>query len=135
MADLNKVTLQGRFVRDPESKVAKSGTEFVTFCLACNRIPSKDTGEITADFVDFVAYGNTAKFIKQFFRKGNQAIAEGSIRTNMFIDKDENKRKSTEVVCDKMYFCGAKTERNEEAPVPEAQSNFEAASNEDDLPF
>ena len=65
MADLNRVTLQGRFVRDPESKVAKSGTEFVTFCLACNRIPSKDTGKITADFVDIVAYGNTAKFIKQ----------------------------------------------------------------------
>lgn len=105
MADLNRVTLQGRFVRDPESKVAKSGTEFVTFCLACNRIPSKDTGEITADFVDFVAYGNTAKFIKQFFHKGNQAIAEGSIRTNMFIDKDENNLQVTLVYKLQQQYC------------------------------
>lgn len=105
---LNIVGINGRFVADPELKTTNTGTPVCTFTIACDRSYVKSGEERQADFIDCVAWRNTAEFICRYFSKGSMIGIDGSIQTRMYEDKDGKKHKVTEVVVNNAHFCGAK---------------------------
>ena len=118
---LNKIILMGRLGRDPELRYTQSGKPVASFSLAVDRdFKDKASGERATDWIDVVAWDAKAKFVQQYFHKGQQAA---------------------EVVADNIYFAGAKaaapSEGNapEESLPPEPGESFSELEDEGELPF
>lgn len=133
---MNKVIMTGRMVRDPELRTTASGANVVSFCMAVPRRFKDANGEYPTDWIDCVAWKNTAEFICKFFKKGQLITVYGSIQTRAY-EKNGEKRKVTEVNVDEAYFCGDR-KSEEKAPAPSLPPQGFApmpASDDDDLPF
>lgn len=150
MASFNKVIIMGRLTADPEAKQTQSGTAVVSFTLAVDRRYNKGE-EKQCDFINVVAWKQTADFICRYFKKGQAMLVCGELQTRSWQDNSGNKRYATEVLASEVTFCEAKRESEGnnanashsaaqgkfEAPayVPEAYAKFEEIKSDDDLPF
>ena len=106
---LNRIILMGRLTRDPELRHTQTGTPVASFSLAVDRdFKDKTTGEKSTDFIDIVAWRQTAEFVSRFFTKGRMAVVEGRLQIRDWTDKDGGKRRSAEVVADNVYFGDSK---------------------------
>lgn len=108
---LNRIIIMGRLTRDPELRRTQTGTPVASFTLAVDRdMKNKQTGERETDFIDVVAWRNTAEFVSRFFAKGRMAVVEGRLQMRDWTDKEGNKRRAAEVVADQVYFGDSKRE-------------------------
>ena len=115
---MNKVTLHGRVCKEPDVKTLQTGQTVARLTIAVDRY-TKAGEERKADFIGCVAWGNTAQFLAKYFPKGKEILAEGRIQTGSYVDKDGGKRYTTDVVLDRVEFCGSKTQADTDAePVP-----------------
>ena len=106
---LNRIIIMGRLVRDPELRTTQSGTSVTSFTLAVDRdFKSRESGEKGTDFIDVVAWRQTAEFVCKYFTKGRMAIAEGRLQIREWKDKDGNNRRTAEVVAENVYFADSK---------------------------
>ena len=111
---LNHIVLMGRLTRDPELRRTGSGVAVATFSLAVDRdFGSSATGEKETDFIDIVAWRNTAEFVSKYFTKGRMAVVSGRLQIRNWNDKDGNKRRSAEVVADNVYFGDSKRDNQD----------------------
>jgi len=102
---LNRIIIMGRLVRDPELRTTQSGIPVTSFTLAVDRdFKSRDNGEKSTDFIDVVAWRQTAEFVCKYFAKGRMAVAEGRLQIREWKDRDGNNRRTAEVVADNVYF-------------------------------
>ena len=102
---LNRILLQGRLVADPELRHTPSGVAVTSFRLAVDRdFKDRETGEKKADFINIVAWRNTAEFVSRYFTKGRTAVVDGRLQMRDYTDRDGNKRTAAEVVADNVYF-------------------------------
>lgn len=136
--NLNKVILGGRMTADPELKQTPQGVSVTSFSLAVNRKAQKDK-ETQTDFINCVAWRNTAEFICKFFKKGSSICISGSVQTRSWNDQQNNKRYATEVIADEAFFVDGKNDNaasEQGAPTFTAeQAKFEEVAGDDDLPF
>ena len=106
---LNRIIIMGRLVRDPELRTTQSGVSVTSFTLAVDRdFKNRDSGEKSTDFIDVVAWRQTAEFVCKYFGKGRMAVAEGRLQIRDWKDRDGNNRRSAEVVADNVYFADSK---------------------------
>ena len=102
---LNHITIMGRLTRDPELRRTGSGTAVASFSVAVDRDFGKnENGEKETDFIDCVAWRNTAEFISKYASKGRMVVVSGRLQIRSWTDKDGNKRRTAEVVADNVYF-------------------------------
>lgn len=141
---LNKVILMGRFTRDPELRSTPQGISTCSFSIAVDRNFVRPGEERKADFINCVAWRQTAEFISKYFRKGSMVALEGSIQTRSWDDQDGKKRYATDVVVNQVYF--AESKRDSQSVM--GGDDFASASDfgslpepispmgtDDDLPF
>ena len=121
---LNKIFLQGRLTRDPELRRTGSGTAVTSFSLACDRDFKSQSGEKETDFIEVVAWKNTAEFVSKYFSKGRMAVVEGRLQIRDWTDKAGNKRTTAEVVADNVYFADSKRSESND----NQKENFNALS-------
>ena len=105
---LNSVVLMGRLTAEPELRHTPNGIAVTSFTLAVNRSYAKAGSERATDFIDIVAWRNTAEFVSRYFTKGQLVAVEGSIQTRTYQDKDGNNRKAFEIVANNVHFAEAK---------------------------
>ena len=106
---MNVVCLMGRLTADPELRKTASGLSMCRFSIAVNRAYSGANGERQADFINCVAWRQTAEFISRYFRKGNMIGINGSIQTGTYVDKETGKnRTSFDVSVNNAYFAESK---------------------------
>ena len=129
---INNVVIMGRLTKDPELKTTQSGLSVVSFTVAVDRNCQKD-GERRADFLNVVAWRQTAEFVEKYFAKGSMIAIQGSIQTRKCEDKSGNKRTSVEIVADNVSFCGSKIGSGK-PNLNVSNDDFEEIGN-DDLPF
>ena len=109
---MNHIVIMGRLTRDPERRETQSGVPVTSFSLAVDRgYVSKDGGDRQTDFIDVVAWRNTADFVAKYFVKGQMAAVSGRLQIRDWTDKDNNKRKTAEVIADHVYFTESKKSR------------------------
>lgn len=102
---LNKVILIGRLTADPELHQTTSGISNCRFTVAVDRgYKSKDTGEKQTDFINVVAWRQTAEFVSRYFSKGRMIIVEGSLRNNNYTDNNGVKHYSMDVLANSVSF-------------------------------
>ena len=154
--NLNKVVLAGRLTGDPELKQTQSGVSVTSFSIAINRrfaSRNSEQAEQQTDFINVVAWRQTAEFITKYFRKGSAICVTGSIQTRSWQDQQGQRRYATEVVIDEAMFVDSRNESNnaggaQGSYVPDAYNatpsfssnqstapNFEELNTDDDLPF
>ena len=114
---LNRVILMGRLTADPELKRTSSDLSVVSFTLAVERNYGNGKDKQT-DFINCVAWRQTAEFISKYFSKGQLMTVEGSIQVRNYTDKNGNKRQAVEVLVGHTYFAGSKPETQGGAYVP-----------------
>lgn len=105
---LNKIIVMGRLTRDPELRRTQSGLAVTSFSVACDRDFKNQAGEKEVDFIDVVAWRNTAEFVSKYFSKGRMAVVEGRLQIRDWQDNNGNKRRSAEIVADNVYFGDSK---------------------------
>lgn len=142
---MNKIVLMGRLTATPELKTTTNGTAVTSFTLAVQRDYAKSGEDRPTDFIDVVAWRNTAEFVCKYFSKGAMIAVAGSLQTRTYTDKNGNNRKVSEVVAENVYFTGEKrgsqdnSYSQESAPAPSYSSgnagDFESVPMDDDLPF
>ena len=162
---LNIVALMGRLTADPELRTTPSGVSVCRFTLAVDRNYAKAGTERQADFINCIAWRQTAEFVSRYFVKGQLVAVNGSIQTGSYTDNNGNKRYTTDVVVDNVNFTGDRRDcggsrqssysgnsyqgsdnnaynsapRQDSAPAPTyssgSASDFEETPLDDDLPF
>lgn len=104
---LNRVILMGRLTADPELRKTASDLSVTSFTLAVDRNYGKGADRQT-DFINCVAWRQTAEFISRYFSKGRLMAVEGSLQVRNYVDKNENKRQAVEVLVDQAFFADSK---------------------------
>ena len=85
---LNCVTLMGRLTADPEVRTTTTGKSVCTFSIAVDRSFARAGEQRQTDFINIVAWENTATFISRYFAKGSMIAIQGSIQTRPYEDKN-----------------------------------------------
>lgn len=101
---LNHITIQGRLCKNPELRYTPNNIPVATFCVAVDR----DYDRQKTDFINVVAWRQTAEFVEKYFRKGQLIVVSGSLQLRGWTDKRGDKRTVAEVVAKHVYFCGDK---------------------------
>lgn len=142
----NLVVLTGRLTADPELKNTTNGIPVCSFSIAVDR-RYKQGEERQTDFINIVAWRQTAEFITRYFSKGSMIGIEGSIQTRRYQDKDGNNRTVFEVVANNVQFMDSKRSQGngegnslptpENDPLAQIQNNLEEfqVADDDDCPF
>ena len=143
---LNCAVIMGRLTADPELRQTPSGVAVTRFTVAVDRSFVKAGEERKADFINVVAWRQTAEFVTRYFSKGSMIAVQGSIQTGSY-EKDGVKRYTVEISADNVSFCGSKSETGTSgapsATVSTAApsfsnggiNDFAAMADDDDLPF
>ena len=129
---MNKVELIGRLTKDVEIKTTQNQTQYAQFTLAVDRRFKDANGQRQADFIQCVAWKQTAIFIQKYFRKGNRLAVIGSIQTRNYDDKNGQKVYVTEVVVDEAEFVES---QSAQASAPAPQETAQAPEPVGQLPF
>ena len=119
--------------KDPEMRRTENSA-VTSFTVAVDRDFKNKDGNKDTDFFNCVAWKNTAEFVSKYFHKGSMAVVSGRLQTRSWTDKDGNKRSTTEIVADNVYFGESKSESAPKtAPVGE---NFQVLDfGDEQLPF
>ncbi len=158
---MNMICLLGRLTADPELRHTQSQVPVTSFTLAVDRAYAPKGQERQADFINIVAWRQTAEFVTRYFRKGQRLALTGTLQSRRYVDKDGNNRTAYEVVADNVFFAESKSQNGgfqqgyqsgyQSAPafdsqVPQyneaptafataAPSDFEEIVGDDELPF
>ena len=130
---MNKTILMGRLTKDLELKYSNSNVAFASFTVAVNREFVKDGEERQADFIMCKAFGKTAEFVSKYFSKGKMISLVGRIQTGNY-EKDGVKVFTTDVMVEKVYFCGDSGKTNNDYSE-QSQGFTPIAADESELPF
>lgn len=137
---LNNMILSGRLTKTPELRSTRDGTAVTSFTVAVDR----DYDNKQTDFIDCVAWKQTAEFISRYFSKGQFITITGTLQSRKYTDKYDNKRTAWEIIVSHAYFCGSKPGRDVEdgenrdgqSPYFDGQSGSDFSELPDeDLPF
>ena len=149
MAAFNKVILIGYLTDTPELKQTQTGISVASFTIGVNRRYSAE-GKQETDFINIVCWRQTAEFVARYFTKGKPILICGSLQTRSWVDKDGNKRYTTEVVADEATFVERKSDSTDGSRdartipqqggipaygTPKVDDSFEELSADDELPF
>ena len=126
---MNVVCLMGRLTADPELRQTPNGTSVCSFSVAVNRAFSGANGERQADFINCVAWRQTAEFISRYFRKGQNIGLNGTIQTRTYQDKDTGKNRTAfEVVINNAYFVESKGTSQNTGYSPAPANSYQETS-------
>lgn len=132
---LNQITIMGRLTKDPELRQAGE-TSVCGFRIACDRDFKNKDGEKETDFIDVTAWRKLAENVAKYLTKGRMAIVTGRLQVRQWEDKEGNKRSSTEIVAEHVYFGDAKPKVLDDGSAQPPDGFVPDFNNEDDeLPF
>ena len=141
---MNKVILMGRLTKDVETRTTPNDVTVARFSIAVNRRYKDQSGDYPVDFINCVAWRQTAEFVSRYFSKGSMISVVGSIQTRTWEDENQKKQYATDINVEEVYFCGSKndgaqppTQQPSTTQTPDFDMNefADLIGDESDLPF
>ena len=137
---MNKVELIGRLTKEPELKLTQNQVQFCAFTVAVDRKFKDANGQRQADFINCLAWKQTAVFIQKYFHKGNRIGLTGSIQVRSFDNAEGKKCFITEVIAEDVEIVESLNSNSQPAPQPQAtqvqpQQVQSEAGGGNELPF
>lgn len=135
MANVNKITLIGRLVRDPEMQYTAAGHAICKFNLA---VSSGYGDKKTTDYFSCVTWRKTAEFVGEHCAKGTLVYLDGPMNSREYTNKDGHKVRVWDVTAETVQIL-SKPDGNGAAeyssPQVEQPKTAHAAASDDDDPF
>lgn len=137
---LNHITAAGRLTKDPELRRTQNGVAVASFTIACDRDIKDASGNKQTDFIDCVAWRNTAEFVDKYLTRGSMVIVSGRLQLREWTDKNGNKRRNAEILSESVYFGDSKRaveniEKNETKGSAQTVDFDQVEIDDDELPF
>ena len=137
---LNHITAAGRLTKDPELRRTQNGVAVASFTIACDRDIKDASGNKQTDFIDCVAWRNTAEFVDKYFTRGRMVIVSGRLQMREWTDKSGAKRKNAEILAENVYFADSNraaenAEKNETKEAAQTVDFDQVEIDDDELPF
>ena len=137
---LNHITAAGRLTKDPELRRTQNGVAVASFTIACDRDIKDESGNKQTDFIECVAWRNTAEFVDKYLTRGRMVIVSGRFQMREWTDKNGNKRRNAEILAENVYFGDSKreVENTEKSETKEAEQTVDfdqVEIDDDELPF
>jgi single-strand DNA-binding protein len=129
----NKAILVGRMCNDPELRYTPSGVAVANFRLAVHRQFTNQQGERETDFIDIVAWRQDAEFAANYLTKGRLVLVEGRIQVRNWTTNDGQKRRSVEVVAERVR--GLDRPREGEGPSEPGEEQPSPAAADEENPY
>lgn len=132
---INRTILVGRITRDPELRKTQNGNSVVSFTVACNR---RFGDQDQADFINCVAWNQSADFLANYIKKGALLGVEGRIQSRTYENREGQTVYVQEVVCDTVQALeprNARTQDYDPGYQPDVAPSFsqtQSANNRDD---
>jgi len=104
---LNQTIIVGRLVKDPEISVTDNGKKLSRITLAVPRSYKNSDGLYDTDYIDCTLWTGVAESASTYCKKGDLIGVRGRIQTAV-IEKEDGKKKKTEVVAEKVTFLSTK---------------------------
>ena len=123
---INKVILIGNLGADPEIRFTQGGQAVTNFRIATtDSWTDKNSGQKQerTEWHRIVVWGKLAELCGQYVKKGRQCYVEGRLQTREWMDKENRKQYTTEVVAQTVQFLGGKPEGAGAGPRPMANGN------------
>lgn len=111
---MNQIVIVGRLTKDPEVVKSEDGKERSQITLAVPRSYKNADGEYDTDFVDCILWGGVAENTAEYCKKGDIVGVKGRIQTNNYETEDGEKRKSTQIVAEKVTFLSSRKEKEDD---------------------
>ena len=130
---LNSITIMARIVRNPEIRMTAANKTVANFTVAVDR----DYDREKTDFFDVTAWEGTARFVEQYFSKGQMIVVRGRMERRVYEDKNGDAKEKWEIKAENIYFGGEKKRDGETAsPKRVDASTFEDLPDDSsELPF
>jgi len=141
MANLNKVLLIGRLIKDPELKYTASQTPVCNACMATNKTWMKDgTKQESTEFHNLLIWGKRGESFEKYLVKGREVYVEGELVTSSWEAKDGSKRYKTEINVNHFEFIGGNVDKNNALKsAHDKQQDYKVSTNDsfasDEIPF
>ena len=137
---MNKSITIGRITADPVLRHTQTGVPILGFTLAVNRKYKNAEGQTDVDFINYVAFKNTAEIINKYVKKGDLLGVIGSIQTRNYDNSNGQKVYVTEIVVDEIHFLQSKRAEVSKEEEPVETNAFEDFGmnieiDESELPF
>lgn len=104
----NLVNLIGRLTADPEITTTESGKKVMTIFLAVQRSYKNADGIYEADFIRCKLWDGIAQKADEFCHKGDLVAIKGQIRSEAYIDANNEKKYITEIIAERLSFLTSK---------------------------
>ena len=98
----------GRLVAQPEVKESENGKKYTNFTIAVQRSYKNADGVYETDFLDVVSFGPMAETTAEYCQKGDMVGVKGRVETSSYENEDGEKKKSTQIVADRISFISSK---------------------------
>lgn len=136
---MNNVVLLGRLTKDVEVRKTQTNESVVSFTLAINRRFKNSKGEYDADFINCVAWKQSADYLAKYSHKGDLVALNGTIQTRTY-DAIDGRKYITEVNADYLAIVSPKSNQDKvdtqnENIVVNEEKKPQIEITPDDLPF
>ena len=121
---MNKLTIIGTMVRDPEQRVTPSGISVTTFSVACNR-KHRQEGQPEADFFRVTAWRQLGENCAKYLAKGRKVCVVGPVSVSTYTGQDGKTRASMEVTAEDVEFLSPK-DTSSTAKAQDAEERYRA---------
>ncbi len=136
---INYITISGRITRDVELRYTQNGTPIAGLSLAFSRFFRDQSGEghEESHFIDVVAWSKLAERCAEELHKGSPILVEGRIQTRNWVDKNNQNRKSVEIVATNIHFLewGDRSGGSNSSPANYNDNMPPSDVTDDDVPF
>lgn len=120
---MQKLTVIGNLVNDPELSETSSGIARCTFSIAVNRTYTRSDGERGCDYFNAIAWRGVGANIAKYCTKGSKIYLEGRLEQRSYEDNNGIKRTVYDYLIDSAEFLpNAKRVENEEQDVREERA-------------
>ena len=118
---MNKIVLSGNLVKEVELRNTTNGTSVIQNTIAVKNDYKNAKGEYDSEFINIVAWKQTADYISKYASKGSKVLVEGKLRNRSYDKQDGTKGYVTEVIVEKVELLSFKKE--EAKPVVDEKKN------------
>lgn len=136
---MNKFIGKGNLTRDIELKDLGNDRKVANFSIAIRRDFKNANEEYETDFFNCSAFGRTAVFLSNYFKKGQEILITGHLQNNQWETESGEKRTATNIIVENVEFCGKKEENNNnnnfESTMQQNGMQVTTTNAADDLPF
>lgn len=125
---MNKAIMIGRATGKPTLRTTQSGKSVATFSIAVARRYDRET----TDFFNVVAWGTLGEISTKYIEKGQQIAVSGELQIRTWLDKNDQKHYSPEIIADEVKFLSRAGEAKPTNRAADGEGDFLAGLQEDD---